>query len=103
MSRVSINDQYLTDIGDGIREKLGVQTLYKPSQMKGAILSIPGASTLVSKTITQNGTYDPADDDADGYSSVVVEVSQGGGGGVYNATGSYQYEDLTWQSSAEVE
>ena len=74
MGRVSINDQYLTDIGDGIREKLDVQTLYKPSQMKSAILSIPGASTLVSKTITQNGTYDPTDDNADGYSSVTVNV-----------------------------
>ncbi len=32
------------------------------------------ASTLVSKTITENGTYDPSDDSADGYSSVVVDV-----------------------------
>ncbi len=33
-------------------------------------------STLVEKTITQNGTYDPADDNADGYSSVTVNVAE---------------------------
>lgn len=37
-----------------------------------------GGSTLVPKTITANGTYDPADDNADGYSEVTVNV-QGGG------------------------
>ena len=29
---------------------------------------------LIDKTITANDTYDPADDDADGYSSVTVAV-----------------------------
>lgn len=33
-----------------------------------------GSSTLIPKTITENGTYNPADDSADGYSSVVVDV-----------------------------
>lgn len=37
-----------------------------------------GGSTLVTKTITENGTYDPADDNADGYSEVTVNVSGGG-------------------------
>lgn len=41
----------------------------------------PGSPTLITKTITQNGTYDAEDDDADGYSSVTVTVSGGGGGG----------------------
>ena len=36
-----------------------------------------GSGTLVSKTITLNGTYDPDDDSADGYSGVTVNV-QGG-------------------------
>ena len=35
-------------------------------------------ATLVSKTITTNGTYDPANDSADGYSSVTVNVQSGG-------------------------
>jgi hypothetical protein len=33
-----------------------------------------GSSVLVDKTITANGEYDPADDNADGYSSVAVNV-----------------------------
>lgn len=36
-----------------------------------------GGSVLVPKTITQNGTYNPASDNADGYSQVVVNVSGG--------------------------
>lgn len=32
---------------------------------------------LVDKTVTENGEYDPADDDADGYSGVTVNVSGG--------------------------
>jgi len=35
--------------------------------------------TLITKSITANGTYDAEDDDADGYSSVTVSVSGGGG------------------------
>ncbi len=44
----------------------------------GLIQSGGGSSTLVSKTITQNGVYDPADDNADGYSSVTVAVPTSG-------------------------
>jgi hypothetical protein len=45
------------------------------------IAAIPsGGSVLTTKTITQNGTYDAEDDNADGYSSVTVSVSGGGGG-----------------------
>ena len=35
-----------------------------------------GGATLITKTITENGTYDAEDDDADGYSSVTVNVPQ---------------------------
>lgn len=34
-----------------------------------------GSSTLISKTITENGTYHAEDDDADGYSNVNVDVA----------------------------
>ena len=34
--------------------------------------------TLITKNITQNGTYNATDDNADGYSSVTVNVSGGG-------------------------
>lgn len=45
-----------------------------------AIGSIPSGSTptLITKTITQNGTYNASSDNADGYSSVTVNVSGGG-------------------------
>lgn len=36
-----------------------------------------GSGTLISKTITLNGTYDPDDDNADGYSGVTVNVQNG--------------------------
>lgn len=39
-----------------------------------------GSGTLITKSITQNGTYNAQDDGADGYSSVTVSVSGGGGG-----------------------
>lgn len=38
-----------------------------------------GSSVIVSKTITQNGTYNASADSADGYNPVVVNVSGGGG------------------------
>lgn len=36
-----------------------------------------GGSTLITKSITVNGTYDAEDDNADGYSSVTVNVNAG--------------------------
>ena len=33
-----------------------------------------GSSTLITKNITQNGTYNASSDDADGYSQVIVDV-----------------------------
>lgn len=44
-----------------------------------AINSISGGSaTLITKSITQNGTYNASSDNADGYSQVTVNVSGGG-------------------------
>lgn len=40
---------------------------------------VPVTTTLVTKTITANGTYNASDDSADGYSSVTVSVPSGGG------------------------
>ena len=39
-----------------------------------ADVAVSGGATLVQKTITQNGTYNPIDDNADGYSEVDVNV-----------------------------
>ena len=40
-----------------------------------------GSATLIAKTITENGTYSAEDDDADGYSSVTVNVPSSGSSG----------------------
>lgn len=72
MSKAIITESLLTDIADAIRSKLGSSDTYTPAEMAAAIGQI--ASTLIAKTITQNGTYNPADDNADGYSSVTVNI-----------------------------
>lgn len=53
------------------------------------------ASTLITKNITQNGTYNALDDNADGYSSVNVNVS-GGGGGNCTINTQAQWDALTF-------
>ena len=80
MAKVLVTESYLEDIGDAIRAKLETQDTYTPSEMAGAIRQISGGATLISKTITQNGTYNAVDDSADGYSDVTVEVPGGGSG-----------------------
>lgn len=59
------------------------------ANMPTAIGSIPTGTTptLITKSITQNGTYNASSDNADGYSSVTVNVSGGGG---YTELPSYQ-------------
>ena len=74
MAKVLVTESHLEDIADAIRGKLGGSATYKPGQMAAAIESIPDAPTLVSKSISANGSYDPGDDDADGYSAVTVSV-----------------------------
>jgi hypothetical protein len=50
------------------------------TQYANASVNVPtGGSTLGTKTIMENGTYNAASDSLDGYSSVTVNVSGGGG------------------------
>lgn len=41
--------------------------------------AVPSGATLITKNITANGTYNASSDNADGYSSVTVNVPSGGG------------------------
>lgn len=106
----------LQDIADGIRYANGANAVYKPEEMGESIRalkktlgtknitangdynassdSLDGYSSvnvavqpnLQSKTATENGTVMP-DQGYDGLSSVLVNVSGGGSGGVYVGTG----------------
>lgn len=63
---------YLSIADSSLRGTHTVKVEQEPSGGGG------GSATLITKTITANGTYSASDDDADGYSSVTVNVSGGG-------------------------
>lgn len=58
-----------------------------------------GSPTLITKSITENGTYAASSDSADGYSSVTVNVSSGGGD-VYVGSFGRIYHDAVTIASA---
>lgn len=89
-------DSDLTSVANAIRTKGGTSaSLTFPSDFVSAINAISGGggSTLIAKSITANGTYNATDDSADGYSSVTVNVSTGGGG--------LTFESGTYEPSAD--
>lgn len=106
MSKVLVTESHLNNIAEAIREKNGASTTYRPGDMAAAIQAIPtGITPTGAKNITQNGTHDVTqyasanvnvqpnlqsktatengtvtpDQGYDGLSSVVVNVSGGGG------------------------
>lgn len=88
MTRVLVNEASLQDIAEAIRYKYGDLTTYTPSEMGDAIRNIPsegGGAVLIEKTISENGTYIASNDNANGYSTVVVNVSGGGSAGFSRA------------------
>lgn len=76
MARVLVTESYISDIASAIRSKNGQSASYTPSQMASAIGSIisAGALSIISKSIILNGTYSAEGDNADAFSSVVVDV-----------------------------
>lgn len=85
--RATIDQDYLYDIADAIREKKGVTTRFIPAEMKPAILSIPtgGGVDVEALSVTANGTYTAPTGKA--YSPVTVNVSGGGGATILSGTG----------------
>lgn len=69
---VTIDEQVFSDIANAIRSKNKTSETYKPREMAAAIGDNP---ILIQKTIAVNGTYNASNDNADGYSSVTVNVS----------------------------
>lgn len=75
--KYKVSDTDLTSVANAIRTKGGTSAgLSFPDGFVSAIGNIPtgGGSTLISKSITANGTYNASSDNADGYSSVTVAV-----------------------------
>ena len=54
MAIVIINDEYLSDIADAIREKNGLTETYKPNEMAAAIIDIPGGGDIEHKLLQTN-------------------------------------------------
>lgn len=77
MSNYIASSTDLTSVANAIRTKGGTSaSLSFPDGFVSAVQNIPtgGGSTLISKSITANGTYNASSDNADGYSQVTVAV-----------------------------
>ena len=71
----------VTDTTAGANDVAAGKYFYTAAGVKTEGTSTGGNPTLITKSITANGTYNASSDSADGYSSVTVNVSGGGGGG----------------------
>lgn len=68
----------IVDAIDGLTDTLAGEDVPRPATIADAVSllgeHIGGGATLITKTITANDVYDAADDGADGYSQVTVNV-----------------------------
>ena len=77
---VLVREGSLSAIADAIRHKNGGNSTYTPGEMAAAILGIPAGTSgddpavLISKTVTEPGTYLASDDGADGYDAVTNSI-----------------------------
>ena len=77
MADYKVSDTNLSAIADAIRTKGGTSSgMSFPNGFVNAIGNIPTGEqpTLITKSISANGTYSASSDNADGYSSVTVSV-----------------------------
>lgn len=75
MANYKVTDSELSGIASAIRLKGGTSDpLVFPSGFVSAISAIETQGTYISKTITSNGEYNPASDNADAFSHVTVSV-----------------------------
>lgn len=78
MANYKVSAEELTSVADAIRTKGGTSDVLSfPNGFVEAIDDIPtsGGSTLINKTVTENGIYNASEDNADGYSKVTVNVA----------------------------
>ena len=88
-SELASGNKEITSNGTGI-DVVGYSTVS---------VAVPAPSpTLITKSITANGTYNASSDNADGYSSVTVNVS-GGGGSSYSLVTSAEFTVNTSSTS----
>lgn len=93
--QVLISEEYLTDVGDAIREKNGLETQYLPNEFGVAIRALPITEglPLESITVTKNGTYTPSAGYG-GISQVKVNVPTQTYEGAANGT-AYPHRNVT--------
>lgn len=86
MSKKLYEESNISAIADAIRAKNGSQDTYTTAEMADAIDDIPSGGILIQKNIIANGTYDALlDDNADGYSEVIVNVPSSGNVPIFTA------------------
>ena len=82
LSKVSVGaipSEYITPTGTKSITENGIHTV---TEYENVVVDVPSEEpNLITKEITENGTYNASDDGADGYSSVSVNVASSGGGG----------------------
>ena len=88
MADYKATDTEFTLVANAIRAKGGTQEqLQWPGGFSNAVENLPSSSTLGTKTVSENGTYNALDDNLDGYSKIQVDVPSGGKKGVADFSG----------------
>lgn len=80
VSTVKLNGTTLMTVNDTTAAQADVNSskyFYSADGVKRQGSATPSTPTLITKSITANGTYNASSDNADGYSSVTVNVSGG--------------------------